>query len=246
MTAPSPQLLHWDGCREGKENSSFHWALQGFLSLGLCWVGILLSGPCLGLVASSALLKVSFPWDLLLFLENSKHFGAGFPEPSHGPAWAPAKSSVPIPVGLFLLLPERLEGKSLDVLATIFFCSKRIGAPPGCPARWKSKPTGLWVRRAHLSGMDFSFSWGQDEEGDQLCAEMGRMGMVMVGRELLARTKRGRQGAGCGWHGTARLGTAAVSPCTLGQGSTGWWLGCHLGRRAPCWLSVSGCWTPQT
>lgn len=75
VTAPSPQLLHWDGCGEGKENSSFHWALLGFLSPGLCWVCILLSGPCLGLVASPVLLKVSFPWDLPLSLEHSKPLG---------------------------------------------------------------------------------------------------------------------------------------------------------------------------
>lgn len=50
------------------------------------------------------------------------------------------------------------------------------------------------------------------------CCGSWRSGGQRGGRELLARTKQGRQGAGCGWHGTARLGTAAVSPCTTRTG----------------------------
>lgn len=55
--------------------------------------------------------------------------------------------------------------------------------------------------------MDFSFSWGQDEEGDQLCAEMGRMGMVMV---LL-----GPQGLGEG-NGPRAPAAARNASCLVG------------------------------
>lgn len=99
VRAPSPQLLHWDGCGEGKGNSSFHWALLGFLSLGallglhspvwsLSGFGCLLGSP-------EGLLPVGFA----ALLGKQQTFGVGFPEPSHGPAWAPTNSSVPIPVG---------------------------------------------------------------------------------------------------------------------------------------------------